>query len=301
MEVSAYHPFRSAEAKAEYLALYDEKAKSWPVTSECRMIDTSDGQTFVRISGPIDAPPLVLLPGGGATSLMWESNIESLSECYRAYAVDTLINTGCVGRSVYTRTIKSPDGAARWLDELFSTLELGNSINLIGMSYGGWLASQYALRLPDRLNGIVLLAPAATVLPLRLEFFIRGMLLRLAPLRYTYRSFSHWLFSDWAQQVSAQAIEVGVNESITVSRCFKPAEFPWPTVLTDEELQSIIVPALFLVGENERIYSAHKAVQRLNAVAPRIQTGVIPHAGHDLTFVQPEMVSQKIVEFLAQS
>jgi pimeloyl-ACP methyl ester carboxylesterase len=96
---------------------------------------------------------------------MWKTNIESLSECYRIYAIDVLINTGCVGRSVYTRVIKSPDSAVIWLDDLFSALDLGDSINLMGMSYGGWLTSQYAFHRPDRLGKIVLLAPAATVLP----------------------------------------------------------------------------------------------------------------------------------------
>ena len=175
----------------EYLALYDEAADSWPVTSECRMVDTSYGQTFVRISGPVNAPPLVLLPGSVHCSLMWRPNIESLSQCHRAYAVDTLINTGCVGRSVYTRSIKSPDGAADWLDELFSALELEDSINLAGMSYGGWLTSQYALHSPDRLNRIVLLAPAATVVPVRLGFYIRALLPGLVHLRSVHRRFLH--------------------------------------------------------------------------------------------------------------
>ena len=55
---------------------------------------------------------------------------------------------------------------------------------------------------------------------------------------------------------------------------------------------------LFLVGENEVLYSAQKAVQRLNAVAPHIQTEMIPNAGHDLLLVQTELVNRKIVDFL---
>jgi pimeloyl-ACP methyl ester carboxylesterase len=301
MKTSAHHPFRSAKAKAKYLALYDEAARDWPVPSECRMVDTSYGQTCVRISGPVDAPSLVLLPGAGGCSLMWKPNIEALSERYRAYAVDVLINTGCVGRSVYTRTIESPDGAVNWLDELFSALETQDTINLMGLSYGGWLTSQYALRFPDRLNGIVLLAPAATVLPLRLEFLIRAMLVKLVPVRYLYRSFYCWLLNDLARE-SAQTFEVVVNDGMTATRCFKPAGFAGgPTVLTDKELQNIKVPTLFLIGENEGIYSAQKAVQRLNEVAPHIRTEVIPNAGHDLTLVQSGMVNQRILEFLAQS
>ncbi len=61
IEMTAYHPFRSTSAKEQYLKLYDMRAKKWPVDSETRFVDTSYGQTFVRMSGPVVAPQLVLL------------------------------------------------------------------------------------------------------------------------------------------------------------------------------------------------------------------------------------------------
>jgi hypothetical protein len=64
-----YHPFKSQEAKETYLAYYDEHAKRWPIASEEKMVKTSFGQTFVRISGPEDGAPLVLLPGDSENSL----------------------------------------------------------------------------------------------------------------------------------------------------------------------------------------------------------------------------------------
>ena len=298
VEMSAYHPFRSAKAKEEYLKLYDMRAKKWPVVSESRTVDTSYGQTFVRISGPVGAPPLVLLHGIGGNSLQWLPNIEALSECHRTYAVDNIYD---YGRSVYTRTIKGADDFVNWLDELFSILELGDNINLMGLSYGGWLTSQYALRFPDRLNKIVLLAPAGTVLPLRLEWMMRAILCAV-PHRYFTKSFMYWLLEDLVQkdEASRVMVEEWVDDSFMAIKCFKRKSMVNPTVLEDRELQSIKVPALYLVGENEKIYSAQEAVQRLNKVAPHIKTEVIPDAGHDLTIVQAEMVNRKVLEFLKQ-
>jgi pimeloyl-ACP methyl ester carboxylesterase len=303
MKTSACHPFRSTEAKTEYLARYDEAAKTWPVSSEGKMVDTSYGQTFVRISGSVDAPPLVLLPGAGSCSLQWIPNIASLSEGHRTYAVDTLINTGCVGRSVYTRAITGPDDVVKWLDDLFSALDLEDNINLLGASYGGWPASQYALHAPDRLNKMILLAPAGTVLPFRRGYLLRTILLSLLPRRNTYIRFFKWCFKDLAQK-DVRLLEAIADEFLVSVRCFEPVnpkQLPSLTALNDEELQRIKAPTLFLVGENEVLYSAQKAVQRLNEVAPQICTEVIPDAGHDLLLVQTEMVNQKIVEFLAQS
>ena len=147
MNTTAYHPFRSAKAKEEYLTYYDKKSEAWPVASENRVVETYYGKTFVRISGPSDAPPLVLLPGAAASSLMWKYSIKSLSERYCVYAIDNIYD---VGRSVYSRRMKSSDDFVSWLDELFTTLKLGNNINLMGLSYGGWLTAKYALHHPEK-------------------------------------------------------------------------------------------------------------------------------------------------------
>jgi pimeloyl-ACP methyl ester carboxylesterase len=205
------------------------------------------------------------------------------------------------GRSVYTRIIKSPDDFMNWLDESFSDLELGDNINLIGLSYGGWLTSLYALRFPERLNKIVLLAPVCTVLPLRLEWMMRAVLCAV-PHRYFTKSFMYWLAEDLVQKDKARRImvEEWVDNAFMATRCFKPKRMVNPTVLEDTELQSIKVPAFYLVGENEKIYSSQKAIQRLNNVAPHIKSEVIPNAGHDLTIVQAETVNRKVLEFLKQ-
>ena len=296
--MKTYHPFRSAAAKDRYLKLYEMRAKKWPVDSQIRLADTTGGRTFVRMSGPAGARPLVLLHGGGGSSLQWMPNIEALSKSFRVYAVDSIYD---YGRSVYTHKIKNPDDYVSWLNELFSALALDSHINLMGLSYGGWLASRYALRFSDRLDKIVLLAPAGTVLPLRLEWIMRAVL-TLLPHRQFIRSFMLWLLEDLAQKDEANRLMIEQEaEAVFVSmRCFKPIRLINPTVLTDEELQSINVPALYLVGEHEKIYSAQKAIQRLQKVAPHIKAEIIPDAGHDLTMVQAGMVNTKVVEFLKQ-
>ena len=60
---SPYHPFKSAQAKSNYLTLYDKRAKLWPVDSVALKIKTTQGKTFVRMSRPENAEPMVLLHG----------------------------------------------------------------------------------------------------------------------------------------------------------------------------------------------------------------------------------------------
>lgn len=94
MEITPFHPFRSEKAKKEYLESYDAMAKNWPVPAETLSVRTSQGRTFVRMCGPGDASPLMLLPGGGATSLMWTPNVTALSQSHRVYAIDHIYDYG---------------------------------------------------------------------------------------------------------------------------------------------------------------------------------------------------------------
>ena len=112
-----------------------------------------------------------------------------------------------------------------------------------------------------------------------------------------------WLFEDLLKKeddYSQILLEEAVDDAMMGLKCFKFRMPVTPSVLEDDELQRLTVPTLFLVGEHEKLYSAQKAVNRLNTVGLKIETEIIPNAGHDLTIVQAELVNKKILGFLKQ-
>ena len=125
-----WHPFRSAASQQEYLAFYDQRAQRWPIPSQTTMVSTTFGDTFVRIQGPADGPPLVLLPGDSETSLSWIPVIEAFASQHRVYALDHIYD---IGRSVYRRRPRRPNDLLRWLDELFDELDV-HDVRLVGHS-----------------------------------------------------------------------------------------------------------------------------------------------------------------------
>ena len=297
IELSEHHPFRSESKRERYLAHYDARAERWPVASETMTVDTSWGQTFVRVTAPADGPPLVLLPGANATSLMWETNIEGLSRDNRVYAADNVFD---FGRSVYVRNLKTPADFVSWFDELLDELGL-EKIRLAGLSYGGWIASEYALAHPERVEKLVLLAPAATVLWFSNDFMKKGILCMI-PHKHFVKSMMRWALADAATGTDEHrrlAEEAAENAWLGI-RCFKPKQMVAPRILSDGELGGLQPPTLFLVGENEVIYSGTgaDAVRRLNSVAPQIVTEILPDCGHDLTLIQAELVNRRILKFL---
>jgi pimeloyl-ACP methyl ester carboxylesterase len=304
MTTQAFHPFRSEQARAEFEAFYAERARAWPVACETRLIDTPSGRTFARVSGSRQDPPLVLLAGARGTSLMWIPNIAALSAHHRSYALDTIND---IGLSVPWRDGWTPEALVGWLDEVLRVLVPRGKLSLMGMSYGGWLAALYARRFPERLDKLVLVAPGGTVLRLSFAFFVRVMmvLLRRRPgaketaLVRTLR----WVFEDTVRSGEAGRafVERDITELLRTARHFTLPRPVWPTVLDDAAWRSWSVPTLFLVGENEKIYSPGAAVKRLHRLAPVVRAEIVPGAGHDVTFAQPERLNRLVQEFLAES
>ena len=297
-----FYPFRSEQAKAEYESYALERAKAWPVPSETMLIDSPSGTTFVRVSGRIGDPPLVLLPGVRVGSLMWIDSIAALSAHHRTYALDII---GDAGFSVCTGKLSNYGDLVNWLDEVLRVLVPDGPLSLMGMSFGGAIAAQYALRFPERLRSVLLLAPGGTVLSISFAFSVRAALLSIpipglagSPLRRTFR----WLFRDAAQGDDAcrARFEQALAHVRMAVRAFALRPPPWPRVLNDEAWRSFSVPCLFLVGENEKLYSARAAVRRLSRVAPQVKAEIIPGAGHDLTLVQADLVFGRVLDFLAE-
>jgi pimeloyl-ACP methyl ester carboxylesterase len=98
-----------------------------------------------------EGPPLLLIMGLGANATAWWNQVPALSEQYRVIAFD---NRGA-GRSekpsgVYSIAQMADDAAA-----LMDALDMRSS-HVFGMSLGGMIAQEYALRHPQRVQALVL-------------------------------------------------------------------------------------------------------------------------------------------------
>ncbi len=289
-----YFPFRSPEGKAEYLAWYDQQLGTWPVAKETCMVETAHGTTCVHISGSPTAPPMVLLPGMGSNSLAWLAYVAALSEHYRTYALDTIYD---YGRSVRKPTFQKAD-VADWLDGVLVALGLESGVDVVGVSLGAWLSSQYALRCPRRLRKLVWLTPAGIIQAVSWNALARALLSALLPGLFL-KPFLAYISPNLQSSAAGQAITGQLAKDIVLARrCFQALAVMGPTVLSDAELDKLTMPILCLIGANERFYSAAKAMARLQRVAPRICAEMVPQVGHDMTAIRVEETTRRVLAFL---
>lgn len=281
--------FKTLEGQARYFAAYNETLALWPVPLEPFDVPTRFGQTHVNASGPADAPPLVLLHALAISSTMWYLNVEALSRTYRVYALDTISDKG---KSVCIRPILTPLDFVDWLNDVFDALQLERA-HVAGLSFGGFLALNLALATPERVTKLILLAPAACLLPIRWQFYFRLAAAILLP-----------VLSAKLKQELLLGMPI-VNGMLVMKQFLTPTDFRFdynkfyiPPVYRDDVLRQLKTPTLLLLGEREVICDPRVALKRAVKLIPQLETGLIPNAGHVLNLDQPERVNRHILEFL---
>jgi len=119
---------------------------------------TTEGSIFCREVG--EGPALVFLHGAWDTSDQWLLVMMALGATHHCLAPDLL----GFGSSSHPKMRHSISCQVEMLAECLNKLQI-KSMSLIGYSLGGWIATSYALRYPNQVQGLILLAPegAATV------------------------------------------------------------------------------------------------------------------------------------------
>lgn len=288
--MSLISAFKTPEGEARFLAAYDAALKRWPVSYEQIDIPTRFGTTHVVACGPKTAPPLVLLHGYMATLTMWSPNIAAFSKDHRVYAVDVM---GQPSKSRPDEPIRNVTDFVSWVTATLDALHL-DRVFLVGMSFGGWLALNYAVAVPQRVRTLVLLSPGG-LLPMVRQFTARGMLMVWLPTRLTVNSFFGWLgFRDRAYAPMLELMYLGLKHfrmPLETARIM-------PSVIPDEALRAMHVPTLLLIGDHEVISDPARALERARRLVPEFEGELVPGCRHDMCASQHEIVDTRVVEFL---
>jgi pimeloyl-ACP methyl ester carboxylesterase len=252
--------------------------------------------THVVAAGPKNAPALVLLHGYMATSVMWAPNVADFSRDYRVYAIDIM---GQPSKSVPGDPIRDVTDYVAWLTATLDGLDLGR-VSLGGMSFGGWIALQYAVAAAERVQRLVLLSPGG-LLPMAKQFALRGMLMAFIPIPFTVNWFMRWAGTTQREaRPVLNLMYLGVkhfrmpNDTMRVNReAAKP--------LSDNALRSLHMPVLLLFGDGEVIYDPARAFDRARRLIPHVEGELVPRCRHEMCFSQSRIVDARVLDFLKKT
>ncbi|NUT44424.1 MAG: alpha/beta fold hydrolase [Thermoactinospora sp.] len=248
--------FKTEAGRQQIHQAYRKLMEHWPVPYE--RIELPEAS--VVASGPAGAPPLILLHGSGGTSAGWASEVAALAEHHRVYAVDL---PGEPGLSPEERHDLGSDGHARWLDGVLDGLGL-TSASLVGESLGGFVALDYALRRPAKVEHLVLLNPGGLG-RMRPSFALKA--LALAPL-------GRWGLKRSLRVALGSVDQAAADFILLIFTHFRPRRDPLPSLpLTDR-------PMLVVLGGRDAMIDAERTRKIVEELAPSATVRWLPESGH---------------------
>ncbi|MFD4259218.1 4-carboxymuconolactone decarboxylase [Streptomyces sp. NPDC058534] len=252
------------------------------------MSETKTDTLQYRFDGPEDAPVLILGPSLGTTWHMWDRQVPELSQQWRVFRFDLPGHGGAPAR---------PAGSVAELTQrLLATLDgLGvQRFGYAGCAFGGAVGMELALRHPERLASLALIA-ASPRFGTADEFRQRGVIVRTNGLDPIARSSpERWFTGGYAAAqpaITEWAVQMvrTTDPGCYIAACEALAAFD-----VRGELGRVGVPTLVLVGSDDQVTGPAEA-RTLVAGIPDARLAVVPGASHLVPVEQPAAVTDLLV------
>jgi pimeloyl-ACP methyl ester carboxylesterase len=197
--------------------------------------------------------PLVLLMGFGTQMRAWTFQIAYFKERLRVIALD---NRG-TGRSSRPDYPYSMEMFVKDLEHLLKHLNVNEKVFICGISMGGMIAQQFALKHPKKVKGLILIATSAKADPQNLVESMKMInslppeqqLKTRASLLYS-KSFQKRIFKD--EQLRRFFLN-GMGKNRTTLRDYRNQAAALKEHDTREQLKEIPHPSLIIVGSEDTV------------------------------------------------
>lgn len=246
-------------------------------------------------NGPADGRTLVLLHGIGASAERWSRVIPTLSKYFRVITPD-IVGFGYSDKPTVEYTM---DFFLDFFNVFLDSLDISKA-SMVGSSFGGHLATEFAIRFNRKIDRLVLASPAGmmrTSTP-TLDGYI------MAALYPTYEN-AFKAFKEMAHDPDA------VNEEIVmdfVNRMRLPnAKYAFMSTLLgmryapklQGRLGKIISPTLLVWGDSDRMIPVQYSKEYTEI--PDSEIVVIKNCGHTPYVEKPMTFNKLVLKFLVGS
>ncbi len=262
-----------------------------PATGD--VVATNGIQLAYSVTGA--GEPLLLIMGLGADRTAWQPHVECWERSFRCLAVD---NRGA-GRSSapdgpYTTAMMADDYAG-----LLQALELG-PVRVVGISMGGAIAQEVALRHPQLVQRLVLVSTWAKCDAYTSEVFesLAALQAEAGPQEFA-QLLQLWIWSPGyyaahlAELRAARLAPAGMAPA-----AFAAQAAACQTHDTEGRLADITVPTLITAGTAD-IFTPVQHAEQLQAGIPQAELRLFPAAAHAHHWEALERFNTEVAEWLS--
>lgn len=285
--------FDSVQGRTEYASAYDEAMAALPPPDRTLDVRTSYGVVRVCEWSPTDAaraqePPIVLMPGRASGMPMWGENLPHLVGEHRVLAFDLL---GDAGMSVQSVPMTAIDDATAWIHELLTELA-PEGVHLVGHSFGGAYAAQYARAHPEHVRSLSLIEPVFTFAAPPAGMMTWAVLASLPGLPQGMRDRALAEIDGSGEALddtdpTARMIRAGTEHY--------RASLPQPAVLDADELAALTMPVYVAIAERRSLAGGTSALEAAQGL-PDGTVEVWPESTHSLPMQHAGALDRRILE-----
>jgi pimeloyl-ACP methyl ester carboxylesterase len=258
-----------------------------------------DVELYYELHG--DGAPLLLIAGLASDSQSWQPVIGDLASRFH---VITLDNRGS-GRTIPQESATSIRAMADDCIALIGHLGL-RSVNLLGHSMGGFVAQECAIRHPERVDKLVLVATSAANSK-RNDALFRGWAATFekpaVDLECWFRELFDWIFSERFLE-NAQTVAAAVDFALAYpypqsARAFRNQVEAIAEFDSADRLGKIEAQALVLAAREDRLFP-FDICSRFAMKIPRLEFIGIDGAAHSFHVETPAALTKPVLEFLSR-
>ncbi len=260
-------------------------------------VDVGDVQLYVERHGA--GEPLLLVTGFAISGAVFEPILPYYTDRFECILYD---NRGAGRSSVPHWPISMPQLAGDAV-KLLDALDIG-SAHVYGVSMGGMIAQEMAIRFPDRVRGLILGGtshggPRAVRPALRELRVLGGSMSGLSPDRRA-RLIAAALFSTEFRREHPERVDELLRYFFS-HRALQRGRLLhwWASVYHDTaaHLRRIAAPTLILHGGADRLVPPANA-ELLGRMIPDAEVEIVAGAGHAYLWEQPDQTRARIEEWL---
>jgi pimeloyl-ACP methyl ester carboxylesterase len=273
----------------------------------------------VRVQVVGDGAPILFVHGGPNSGSTWAPLMPHL-EGFRCLLVDRP-GTGLsepLPASLNVETL--PTFGDTFIADLLDALEVRRA-HLVVSSLGGYLGLRAAAAHPERFDRMVQMACPAFAPGMTVPPFMRLMtiglfrqVLSVVPPneranKMIFRQIGHGAsldarripqpFLDWYLALQRDT-DTSRNEGDLIGRLGSPLGFDPGLTLTESLLRSVVVPTLFLWGEDDG-FGGPATAQKVAALLPNAELELLPRSGHLPWIDDPVHVGRATAAFLRRA
>lgn len=265
-----------------------------------KFVRLSRGMVHYELTGPADRPVVVFVHGFSVPSYTWERNVVPLAEQgYRVLRFD-MYGRGFSDRpgAVYDRSL-----FVSQIAELADALELGDELNLVGISMGGAIVGAFAADHPGRVRSVTLLAPfnapidiGPLSIPILGDYLAYSFYVPDLPDKQITDFVDQEAGREWASRFPDQMRYTGFRQAIlSTARSFIQSD-------PDGDFRAVgaaDLPSLLVWGDADKTFPVEQAERVLDALGSNARFELVPDSGHALHYEKPDQVNAVIADFLA--